>query len=287
MEKSLVAISYNQPDSDYRREPAEAQSYVKHILKSPQHYLAAKEKQWPPTPNMQIGSAVHCLVLEGLDAFNDRYILKPDDMSFSTKEGKAWKAQNSRKTILTNSDRDKMYDSILGMSEKLMSLDFFRPEQTDYQKYNELSIYWRSAEQLECKARLDRLWVQDDKVIVLDLKTTDSVDPKKFERKVHDLNYLFQAGWYTEAAMAAYGLPVEFWFVAVERQSPHSIGIFPVAEDMMAEALSQTQHARKVLSECKEMQRWRDPETFVFDLTLPSWYVSPVPVDCYGDEELF
>ena len=275
-----IDVAYCQPDPDYRSHPAEAQSYIKHILKSPAHYIASKEKKWPATPNMEIGTAVHCMVLEGPDTFDSQYIMKPANIKLNTKEGQAWKKENQDRKILSNSDTARSWDTIIGISSRMMQLPEFRGNQPDYRKFNEVSIYWESEEGISCKARLDRVVVAEDYVEVIDIKTTDSVDPKKFNSKVHSLNYLFQAGWYGEAAQRAYNLPPRFKFVAVEREPPYTAAYFPVSEDMMSEAMSQCVHAREILKGCQESGSWAEPEVVNHPLKLPDWYISPVAVDC-------
>ena len=82
----MTSVAYCQPDADYRREIGENQSYLKNILVSPAHYKAAKKRRFPVTTNMEAGSGVHCLALEGEEEFNNRFLLKPDGISFTTKE---------------------------------------------------------------------------------------------------------------------------------------------------------------------------------------------------------
>jgi hypothetical protein len=283
----MVSIAYNQPDPDYRRELGENQSYLKHILTSPAHYIAARKRRFPATINMDIGSALHCKVLEGEEQFNSRFIQKPEGLSFNTKEGKEWKAINSKKTILSNSDRDQPWDSVHGMAESLFQLEWFNPDQPDYRKFNELSIYW-NADGVECKGRLDRLVDDGDQVLVLDLKTTDSVDPVMFQKKIcGGLNYLFQAAWYAEAASLAFKKPAKFIFVAIERTAPWDVQIFEISDEMMAEGQNQIRMARRLLHHCITKKEWPKPEPRYNILELPPWYRSPL-VNCNPiHEELF
>ena len=83
-------IAYNQSDFAYRKEPGINQSSLKKILDSPAHYQAALKNKLIPTPAMQMGTAAHCLVLDGEAAFNGAYIKKPDNIKLTTKEGKEW-----------------------------------------------------------------------------------------------------------------------------------------------------------------------------------------------------
>jgi hypothetical protein len=272
----MAAISYEQPDPSYRAENAHAQSNVKQILKSPAHYLASKQRKFAPTLTMQIGSALHCLVLEGREQFDRDFVLKPDGINLTTKEGKEWKQAAGKRTVLSKSDQYASWDAVHGMAESLWRLPWFNPDQSDYRKYNELSLYW-TAQGLDCKARLDRLVLTDDQALVLDLKTTDSIDSKKFLSKVlGDMNYLFQAGWYAEAAEAAFHRPAGFVFIGIERTPPYATRIFEVSRDMLREATRQTIFARKTLVECLKTKQWGPPPVEHEVMELPAWYRSPL-----------
>lgn len=279
----MVAIAYNQADQDYRREIGENQSYLKNILISPAHYKAAKARRFPVTTNMEMGSAVHCRVLEGQDEFESRFLLKPDGISFTTKEGKEWKAANKGKTVLAKAD----YENVLGMSRSLFELDWFNPLQEDYRKFNELSIYW-DADGVPCKGRLDRLVDCGDRLLVLDLKSTDSVEFSSFLKKVvGGMNYVFQAAWYAEAASLAFNKPADFVFIGIERNEPWAKSIFQVSPEMMAEGTAQINQARKILRNCLEKKVWPGPSVSYNMLELPSWYRSLAEAGKPTEEDLF
>lgn len=279
----MATVAYNQPDPDYRRELGENQSSLKHILLSPAHYKAAKARRFPVTTNMEVGSALHCSVLEGDEEFNLRFIQKPENIAFNTKEGKEWKLANKGTTILAKQD----WENVLGMTEALRNLQWFNGRQPEYRKFNELSIYW-NADGIPCKGRLDRLVDIGDELLVLDLKTTDSVDPATFQKKVTGgMNYIFQAAWYAEAASLAYNKPAKFIFVAIERAAPWSVGIFEVSSEMMLEGVTQINRARALLKECLTTKRWPGPEVTYNMLELPRWYQSPVNPQSIQEEVLF
>lgn len=268
---SSVEICYCQPDGEYRRQPGENQSSLKSILTSPAHYQASKARSFFPSSVMVIGTATHCKVLEGEETFNSNFILKPSSIKFTNKEGKDWKEANKKKTILTNEGKDRQWDSIMGMSDALRRLDWFSPDQKDYRKYNEVSIYW-DHDDIRCKARLDRVLVLEDEVIVVDLKTTDSVNVDKFQGKLVDLGYDFQAGWYATAAEAAYQKPARFVFVAVERNAPYTVGLFEVPQSMMDQAKLKNRKALNILKECKAKNEWPAPTPTLNVLEYPRWY---------------
>lgn len=278
----MAAVSYEQADPSYRKDPGHAQSHVKHILKSPAHYLAAKKRRFSPTLTMQIGSALHCLVLEGQEQFDRDFILKPEGINLSTKEGKEWKEAAGKRTILSQTDQYASWDAVHGMADSLRRLEWFNPEQADYRKHNELSVYW-DADGLSCKARLDRLVLEKDHGLILDLKTTDSVDPDDFRRKIiGGLNYMFQDAWYREAATAGFKKPMRFIFVGIERTPPYTTTLFEATDDMVEEGLAQTEYARRKLAECLKTNRWDHRPIESVSLDLPPWYRSPLSAVDYA-----
>lgn len=267
-----VSIAWCQPDEIYRHDPAEAQSHLKNILTSPAHYKASIGKRFPTTPNMTLGSALHCLVLEGQQVFESSYVTRPDDIKLTTKEGKAWAAEQKGKTVLNGEQTHQL----LGMAKALQELEWFDPaRQKELRKYSELSIYWDWCG-VDCKARLDRVIELPDKVLVLDLKTTDSVNHKKFLDKVLYLNYMFQAAYYTKAASVAFKKPAEFVFVGVERDAPNTIDFFTPASSMVEEGRAQCEYALQTWAKCTLEGHWPGVAPKMNQLELPEWYHSPV-----------
>lgn len=265
----MAEVAYNQNEYEYRREEGENQSSLKKILDSPAHYQAAKKNKLVPTPAMEIGTALHCRALDGEEAFARQYIKKPEGLSLATKEGKAWKAELGRKKALTSGGKDDPWGSVQGMTESLQRLAWFDASQEDYIKFNEVSIYW-DWNGVYCKARLDRILV--DEGIVLDLKTTDSVDPDTFVKKVVNLGYDFQAAYYAKAAEAAYGRPFKFIFAAVERKAPYTVDLFEVTPAMMEEGLVKCEMALHQWKQCEAAGLWPNREPRIHSLDYPAWY---------------
>ena len=262
-------IAYNQSDFDYRREEGVNQSSLKKILESPAHYQAALKFKLIPTPAMEMGTALHALTLDGRKAFDNSYIQKPDGINLSTKAGKEWKATVGRKKVLATGGKDDPWNSVLGMDASLQRLAWFDPAQEDYIKHNEVSIYWDELG-VRCKARLDRVALEEG--IVLDLKTTDSVEPELFTKKVVSLGYDFQAAYYARAAEKAFGKPFKFIFVAVERKAPYTVDLFEVTPEMMEEGIYKVEKALKTYAECEKSGNWPNREPVIRQLGYPGWY---------------
>ena len=264
-----VEVAYNQPEFDYRRAEGVNQSSLKKILESPAHYQAALKFRLIPTPAMEMGTALHALSLDGQEAFDGAYIQKPDGINLSTKAGKEWKASVGRRKILATGGKDDPWNSVQGMAKSLRRLEWFNPDQKDYIKHNEVSVYWDEAG-VHCKARLDRVLIEAG--IVLDLKTTDSVEPELFTKKVVSLGYDFQLATYLSAAEAAFGKPFKFIFVAVERKAPYAVTLFEADEEMVAEGRRKFDKAIRLLKECEASGEWPNKPAMIHKLTYPSWY---------------
>jgi len=271
MSSSNAEVVYFQADGEYRRAKGQSQSHIKTILKSPAHYQAVLRRPFTSSSVMTIGTATHCKALEGDETFEAQFVKKPDNIKYTTKEGRDWKDSQGRKTILANDGKDRQWDSVVGMTEALRSLEWFNPEQADYRKFNEVSIYWEDYG-IPCKARLDRIVHTPDETIVLDLKTTDSVSVDKFQTKMVELGYDFQAAWYTHAAKLIYNKPTRFIFVAIERNDPHTIDLFEATEEILAEARNKNEMALKRLKECLMTDEWPTAAPSIKMLEYPRWY---------------
>ena len=271
MSSTDAEVVYFQPDGEYRRAKGQSQSHIKTILRSPAHYQAVLKRSFMTSSAMTIGTATHCKALEGDDTFEAQFVCKPENIKYTTKEGREWKEAQGRKTILANDGKDRQWDCVVGMTDALRQLDWFNPLQPDYRKYNEVSIYWNDYG-IPCKARLDRVLDLPDETIVLDLKTTDSVSVEKFQGKMVDLGYDFQAAWYSHAAKLIYGKPVRFIFVAIERNDPHTVDLFEVPDWVLHEARFKNRLALKRLKECLMTNEWPNREPSLKMIDYPKWY---------------
>lgn len=275
----MTEVRWNESDFDYRREEGVNQSSLKKILESPAHYQAALKNKLIPTPAMEIGTAAHCLVLDGQSAFDASYIKKPSTIKLTTKEGKEWKEKAGRKKILTTGGMTDAWNSVQGMAESLRQLEWYSGTDAEYIKRNEVSIYWDHLG-VRCKGRLDSVLAEEG--IILDLKTTDSVDPELFAKKVVGLGYDFQAGAYTAGAELAFGKPFRFIFACVERRAPYTVDLFEVDPEMLEEGKRKFNRAVELYKECKSANSWPNKPAIIRSLSYPSWYKpieTPDPIE--------
>lgn len=283
-------IAYNQPDILYRREAGLNQSSLKKILQSPAHYQAALNQKFAPSAAMEMGTAVHSLVLDGPKAFEGSYFDRGKEGKDLTvaelkealdKKGVDYKKSAKkaelegllypdgkpvdRRTGLSSDD----YATVEGMAKQLSRLPYYDiTDDAAYIKRNEVSIYWDWAG-VQCKARLDSVLVEEG--LIVDLKTTMSVEPGLFMKKVIGLGYDFQASYYSKAAEAAYGKPFRFIFAAVEREAPFNVQLFEVTDEMMAEGMAMCEDALHLYKLSESSEIWEPPVIHQHKLEYPRW----------------
>ena len=98
------------------------QSGAKELLKSPAHYQAYLARTREESKALRVGTAVHKLALEGLDAYNATHAIAPE-VDKRTKEGKAEWAEfvtaNEGKAILS-ADEGALVDAVSNAAEKAL-----------------------------------------------------------------------------------------------------------------------------------------------------------------------
>lgn len=303
-------IAYQQGDGSYRTTEGISQSMLKEILVSPAHFRARygpDPQPFYPSASMIQGSATHCLILEPEEFprlyYNRAEKPKPLTIAEMRAELQAQgidPPKSAKKADLelhlypdgkpvdrrTGLDPET-YSQVHSAADALRSHDitgsWFCPGQQNFRRFNEVSLYIRHELGLTLKGRLDRIQIEDDKVKILDLKTTVSARPQDFVRQVVNLNYDLQAAFYTNLAATCYrGMEVEFYFVVLERKSPHGINVFRATEEVLTSGRRKLEKGLTLLAQCMELDYWPGYEPTIHELRLPSW------VDgCQNDSEDF
>lgn len=151
------------------------------------------------TDATRVGSAAHCLILTP-ELFDATYALKPQGMTFASKEGKAWREE--RRQAGVQDDCILTWDAtqlVFGIARAFRGKKIAQ-ESLQRASFNriEKSIYWTDSNGLPRKGRPD--WWDDD--YVYDLKI--SVDA---EKPLPTLCYkAFANGWMEQAASNRQGL---------------------------------------------------------------------------------
>lgn len=212
-------------------------SYVKTMLTRGQ--AAADVPHADPTPSMRIGTAVHTMLLEGLDRFEYTHAVQPDGLDMRTKAGKEWKAEqlDAGRIVINKSE----WQTIAGASNAVLS---FQPALHLMADANtrERSFFWQDGETgVWCKARPDAYGTDSGGIVLADLKTCASLDT--FERDIFTRGYDVQGAFYLRGLHAVlgqrmpevFGAP-DFWLLAVETSAPYRVGLYYIEPSALAEA---------------------------------------------------
>ena len=232
------------------------------VTHSPKHYQEVLRTPAKTTEAMVKGRAVHIAVLEP-DRLDTEYVRKPPGMNFSTKEGKAWRAENDHKTILPTSD----YDDCLAMSRAvychadahdILSL----PGEVEYE------LYWDYHE-IPCKGRVDK-WCPLSGTLI-ELKTAESIDADEYSRRAARLLYHMQLAYYYDALDALGFKPSEQIVILVESAPPYDVAVEEVHDDVRAEGRLLYERALATLQLCRATGSWPGRAPVRRVSTLPAW----------------
>ena len=255
-------IYKNLPAEQYFAEDRINNSGLKLIARTPAHYKYYKEHQQekPPTPQMQLGTAVHCAVLEPA-TFKDRYTVAPA-CDKRTKEGKAIWAdlEASKKLILSASD----YELVEGMSQSVLNHE--TASKLLAAGDPEVTIF-TDIEGIPAKARLD--WYRNG--IILDLKTTADASPDQFSRSCASFGYSLQCAWYLDCCQAIGIEAHTMIFVVVESNNPFLCTAYELDEVSIEWGRDHYRSALSKYRECMTLDDWPGFPSGISTISLPSW----------------
>jgi len=237
-------------------------SLLKEAEKSPLHVQHRRTTPRPDTPPMRFGRACHTAVLEP-----DRFPLEWTVYE-GRRAGKVWDEfaeVNHAKGILTVDE----YDTCLAVRDAVhanpLAARLLRGcafEQT---------VLWTDPDTgLACKCRPDALKPYK----VIDLKTTRSIDARRFGRLAYDMGYFGQGAFYTEGvklSVARRRRDWEFIVIAVEAEQPHDVGIFKVDDDSLYAASQDVHTLLRRVAACEKSGIWPGRYAKAEILSLPPW----------------
>ena len=216
------------------------------------------------TTAMDEGSAVHCKLGEP-HLFVRDFATKPKGMTFVTKEGKAWKAENKGKTIISAEFGERL---------KEIEAAFLKSPAAKYYEAEgsvEESFFWDIAgNERGGKCRPD--WISKDRKTIVDLKTTVSADPQSFQKSIISYGYHISAAWYMWGVELATGIkPEEFIWVAIEKEAPYGIGVYKADTELLQYGSQLCEQALININEWDRTNHYPDYTEKVELMGLPNW----------------
>jgi len=264
---ALLGVFHDMTFADYLASPAMSNSGLKRLRKSPAHWFAGNDPEAEQKPSLRRGSLLHTMVLEP-HALQARYIVKPDGMTFSTKEGKAWRdAVPAGVEIVTSPEyrtAERQAKNLRAVPEIAALLGAGE---------SEVSFFWIDPETgISCKGRADWVFRTDSGVVLLDLKTAESADPDGFAKACARYGYHMQAAWYADGWREATGQHVlGFVFGAVESGWPHIASPYMLDDEALARGRTECRRLLDLYDCCLNQDRWPGYVEAMTPIALPAW----------------
>jgi hypothetical protein len=238
------------------------------------YYVAKTESPPAPKRQMNIGSAIHAILLEGspLEVAVKVYpesCLKSDG-SLNGKPAAKFREDNPEAFCIKQEDADIVTatcDAV--MAHELGDL-VSHPDAVF-----ELPQEWTcETTSLPCRMMADWFIDMGDHVLAYDLKTAEDIYPVGIRRTCKTLKYWLQDAHYSSGLEAIFNKPVRFRFWFVEIAHPHRIA--PYEYDPRSREIGQTAYKRLMtsLAECYQAGEWVDGWTQkVNTLVINPWDV--------------
>lgn len=242
---------------------------------TPAHYRAKfitgempeveEEEQTTKMDARTFGKLFHRACLEP-DTMAGNFWVKPDGMSFATKEGKAWRSEHAERPIIT----EKNAKAITGMRDSVWRHAGAKALLTGAR--TEACLFSQDEHGTLRKGRLDAIPAGGNSLV--DLKSIKAIDDKTVRKTITDRRYYVQAPAYIDLARLC-GIERDvFVFIFVEKTPPYLVSVRPLDEfaENVGRKIYQADLAR--LRNCLETNQWPGDPNDGTDCGLTSWMQS-------------
>lgn len=230
--------------------------------KTPAHlraYQAGEARE--ETPAMRFGTILHRALLEP-DTYKDAFHVRPEKMSFATKEGKAWASEHTDKPILTTPDSEQIARMVAAVHTHPFASRLLAGAQA------EQSIFVEDGDGTLRKSRLDALTTGN---IIPDIKTCESANLATFEKSVSNYRYHVQAAYYLDNCNLS-GIKKDiFFFIAVEKSPPYAVRCLQLLPEVVEHGRELYRRDIQLYRNCVESGKWPGWGDGYSDCGLPEW----------------
>ena len=260
-ENGIHEISNN----EYHASEGISRSMLMDFKRSPHHYwykhISGKYIKEDSTPAMNLGSAVHTLVLEVMKFDQEFFVTEQETMPRKGTPAlqKVLDEANGR-IVLPNSlyiQALELTKAVKSNEDCLLLLEDCHVEQSIYFTHKQTG--------LQIKVRPDA-WLGS---MIIDLKTAADASHKAFQREA------VNRGYFTQAAMMSYALESidqeleSFIDIVVEKSEPYPIAIYQLSDNAIEAAKKQFDDLMLGLKYCMDNNSW--PSYGIRTLEIPKW----------------
>ena len=256
-------IYYDMPDAEYRKLDALNASVLKLGRRSPLHIWQALTQPSQPTARMQLGSALHCAVLEP-EQYDTQVAVGPA-RDRRTKAWQEWARDCDAPIKLVQPEADLVAHMRDAVCEHAIARDLL-----EVPGRNEVTAVWQDPNTAAwCKARADRLCRYEDALVLVELKTAADASPQGFRQAIRRYGYDLSAAWYRLGfALAGKEAPASVVFVVVENEPPYGVATYRLPGATLDNAEAEIQSYLRRFVECRDSGRWPSYPELIMELTL-------------------
>jgi hypothetical protein len=220
------------------------------------------------TPQMELGSAFHTLILEP-HLFADQYVIKPPRVllkdvgreAYDDFKRKELELESTNKIVLSQED----YLNLLAMEKKIRSND--QAMQLIEGARIEHSLFWQDEHSgLFLKSRPD-IWHDN---MIVDLKTTSDASPRAFQFEMVKYGYHVQFAMIRDAIEKIEGRFLSHFIdLVIESKYPHNMAIYMIDEFAIDEGQVKYKNICLDLKNSTEENNFKDYG--IQTIGLPRW----------------
>lgn len=270
---------YDIPEADYHADPVPGGSLSASTAKAlladggPARYRHLRDHPEPPTPEMELGTVAHGLVLG-------------TGVPVAEVEAENWRGGDAKKAAaearergavpLLTRDAEVVRAMAAALRRNPTAAALLDGERGD----PEVSAFWIDREwRIWRRARFDLLPHPGRArvPVITDYKTCRDASPAGFARAVADFGYYIQAAQYCEAWRATYGTEAAFTLVAQEKTPPYLAATYQLDAEALAIGRFRLERAMEIWRDCREAEAagsedaWPGYSREIETIALPRW----------------
>jgi hypothetical protein len=240
---------------------------LKHVTRSPAHYVASLLDPKTPTPALEFGKLLHYAVLEPqLFLANCKVKPKFDRRTKAGKEGDAeFTAAIAPTDIVVPEELEEKLKRICDRVYKHPAIRRLLEKGT-----REGTFWWTDKRTgLLCKGRPDFASATG---ILVDLKSTGDAREDAFSKAIWDYRYDIQAAHYTSGADACgIARPDAYAFIAIEKEPPYELCIYTAGVTILSMGNQWRNKAMDTYKRCVDSGEWPGYPRLAKPIGLPMW----------------
>lgn len=239
---------------------------ISKFKRSPKSFIDYKLEDKEQTDAMQLGSLVHCFVLEPKE-FDNRYVsdkTKCEEIGGAkpraTNAYKDWKASLKDITVITEDN----YLLSKAMSEAVLNNEASKRILAMCDKFETKVEFTHNG--LKFVSYIDA-----NGEIIIDLKICADAEPRKFHRDIVNMGYYLQSGTYTLAVQEV--LP--YYIIAVDRNC--GVSVHEMEEDFVNFGINEFDRLTKEFNKCIEANDFHQSFEYRSQTDVGTYIVSKPP----------